>query len=105
MRGELNMFSRKQAFGPVFAFLKYYTYMDKRINLGTVTGRINAKALELLEQNPDGVRWTDMLKEIQRSEPALHPKTINGCVWKLVKKFPDKVYKPEKGLFRSVKYK
>jgi len=78
---------------------------DSRINPSTITGRINAKALELIEAEPEGIRWVDLLKQIQISDQSYHPKTVNGCVWKLVEKFPDIVYKPEKGLFRSVKYK
>lgn len=69
-----------------------------------VTHRINAKALELLEQHPDGMRWTDLSSAIKASDPTFHPKTVNGCVWLLVEKFPDKVYKPSKGLFRLLKY-
>lgn len=71
----------------------------------TTTGRINAKALELLDQQPEGMRWTELLAKIQESDPTFHPKTVNGCVWKLPEKFPDKVYKPSKGLFRLLKYK
>ena len=78
---------------------------NKAINPNTITGRINAKAIELLEQNPEGVRWSDMLKRIQESDSSLHPKTINGCVWQLTNNFPNTIYKPEKGLFRSTKYK
>jgi hypothetical protein len=78
---------------------------DRHINPNTITGRINARALELLDQNPDGIRWTDLNKMIEESDPSLHPKSINGCVWKLVEKFPDKVYKSSKGLFRLTKYK
>ncbi len=70
-----------------------------------VTHRINAKAFEILEKHPEGVHWSEMLKKIQESDPKFHPKTVNGCVWKLVEKFPDKVYKPSKGLFRLLKYK
>ncbi len=70
-----------------------------------ITHRINAKALELLEAHPEGVRWSELLRQIQASDPGLHPKTVNGCVWKLAETFPDKVYKPEKGLFRLVKYR
>lgn len=79
--------------------------IDKRINLETITGRVNAKALEFLERNPEGLRWTDLNKMIEESDPAFHPKTVNGCVWKLVDRFPDKVYKPSRGVFRSLKYK
>ena len=71
----------------------------------TITGRINTKAFELLEQHPEGVRWSELLSKIEASDRSFHPKTVNGCVWKLVEKFPDKVYKPSKGLFRLLKYK
>lgn len=78
---------------------------DSRINLSTITGRINAKALDLLNNNPDGMQWVDLASQIKASDPNFHPKTVNGCIWKLTEKFPDKVYKPSKGLFRLVKYK
>ncbi len=71
----------------------------------SITSRINAKALELLKRNPKGLRWSELLAKIKASDPSFHPKTINGCVWKLVEKFPDQVYKPSKGLFRLKKYK
>lgn len=69
------------------------------------TGRINAKALDLLAKHPEGMRWVDLAAEIKRSDTSLHPKTINGGVWRLVENFPDTVYKPSKGLFRLLKYK
>ena len=70
-----------------------------------VTHRINETALALLDQQPEGIRWTDLNAMIEAADQRFHPKTVNGCVWKLVEKFPDRVYKPEKGLFRLVKYK
>lgn len=69
------------------------------MNPDTITGRINTTALELLRQNPEGLRWSELLEKIQESNPSFHPKTVNGCVWKLTKNFPDQVYKPSKGLF------
>jgi hypothetical protein len=70
-----------------------------------VTERIYAKAFELLEQHPEGLRFTELRTAIEASDRGFHPKTVNGCVWKLVQKFPDKVYKPSRGLFRLLKYK
>jgi len=75
------------------------------MNPNIATGRINGKALELLEKYPEGIRWTDLAAMIKESDPSLHPKTINGCIWKLAEKFSDKVYKPSKGLYQLVKYK
>ncbi|WP_340818096.1 hypothetical protein [Methanolobus sp. WCC4] len=75
------------------------------IHSSRVTERINATALAILDKHPDGLRWSELISEIKESDPAFHPKTVNGCVWKLVERFPDRVYKPSKGLFRSLKYK
>lgn len=70
-----------------------------------VTERIYTKAIELLEQYPEGLHWSDLRSRIEESDPSFHPKTVNGCIWKLIERFPDKVYKPSKGLFRLLKYK
>ena len=71
----------------------------------TITGRIYAIVFELLEQHPEGLRWSELLSKIEASNRSFHPKTVNGCVWKLIERFPKKVYKPSKGLFRLLKYK
>lgn len=70
-----------------------------------VTERINATAFELLEKHPEGLHWSELLSKIKASDPAFHPKTVNGSIWKLVEKFPDRIYKPSKGLFRLLKFK
>lgn len=75
------------------------------INSSKVTERIEATAFELLDQHPEGLRWTDLRKRIEDADPRFHPKTVNGCVWKLVERYPDEVYKPAKGLFRLLKHK
>ena len=74
------------------------------IESSKVTERIEATALQLLDRNPEGLSWTDLRKKIEESDPGFHPKTVNGCVWKLVEKYPDRVHKPSKGLFRLLKY-
>lgn len=75
------------------------------MNTSTITGRIYSKAFELLEQHPEGLHWSEIISMIKQSDKTLHPKTVNGCIWKLIEKFPNEVYKPEKGLFRLLKYK
>ncbi|MDD4307471.1 MAG: hypothetical protein PHU53_01510 [Thermoplasmata archaeon] len=70
-----------------------------------VTERIYAQAFDLLEKHPEGVRWSELLSLIIESDSTFHPKTVNGCVWKLVENYPDRVYKPAKGLFRLLKYR
>lgn len=69
----------------------------------TITGQIEEMAFRLLKENPEGIRWSELNTMIKKSNPSFHPKTINGTVWKLPQKYPDKVYKPSKGLFRLLK--
>ncbi len=78
---------------------------EGRMQPAKVTHRINAKAVALLEQHPAGLRGSDLRAKIEASDPTFHPKTVNGCVWKLVERFPDKAYKPAQGLFHLRKYK
>ena len=70
------------------------------INPETKTGRVYELAFDILKKHPNGVRWAELNKLIEDADPSLHPKTINGCVWKMVEKYPDHVYKPEKGVFK-----
>lgn len=71
----------------------------------TITEEINQATLELLEEHPEGLRWSVLLEKLHKADPSWHPKTVNGCVWKLVERFPDQVYKPERGLFQLRKYR
>lgn len=75
------------------------------MNPNTVTGKINIMALQLLDEHPEGIQWSELIKMIRKTDPLLHPKTVNGCIWKLVQNFPEKVYKTSRGLFRLLKYK
>ena len=70
------------------------------MNPNTITGKIYLTIFDLLEKFPEGLQWTQLNKMIEEAHPDFHPKTINGCVWKLIQKFPDCVEKPEKGLFK-----
>jgi len=70
-----------------------------------VTERIKAKAFEFLEQHPEGLRYTELRAQIQAADSKFNSNTINGCIWNLDAAFPDKVYKPSKGLYRLLKHK
>ena len=71
----------------------------------TKTGLIQAKAIELLKSNPQGMHTSQLVKAIKEALPNAHPKTINGTVWLLAEKRPEEVYKPSRGLFRHVSFR
>jgi hypothetical protein len=74
------------------------------IDSSRVTERIEATAFKLLEEHPAGLQWADLNRKIEESDPSFHPKTVNGTVWKLVEKYPDRIHKPAKGLFQLRKH-
>lgn len=79
--------------------------MEKGLNPDTKTGRIHLKIFELLEENPEGMQWVRLAEAVQESDPSIHPKTLNGCIWKLTQTFPEDIHKPSKGIFQLTKYR
>lgn len=70
-----------------------------------ITEQIKAKAFEVLEQHSDGIRYSELRTKIQEADASFNSNTINGSIWNLDAAFPDKVYKPSRGLFRLLKHK
>jgi hypothetical protein len=70
-----------------------------------ITERIKATALKLLEKNPDGLRYSELAKQVRASSEDFKPNTIQGSIWDLNSTYPNDVYKPSRGLFRLIKYK
>ena len=67
--------------------------------------KIRKKALEILENNPNGVRYSEIVRQISEAFPEIPINTVHGGVWDLDKRFSDKVYKPARGIFRLTKFK
>ena len=70
-----------------------------------ITERIKDTALELLREHPDGLRYSELVKLISENDEKLNRNTINGSIWNLDTLYPDKVYKPSRGLFRLIEFK
>lgn len=67
--------------------------------------RIKEAAFELLTQHPDGVRWADLIRQVSESDASFNRNTIHGNLYDLHQQFPDKVYKPSRGLFRLTEFR
>lgn len=68
-------------------------------------GKIRNKAIELLEKNPSGIRYSELVRMISNEFSEIPINTIHGGIWNLDRQFPDKIYKPARGIFRLVKFK
>lgn len=73
--------------------------------MATIGERIVEKAFQVLDGIPEGVRYSELVRRIIEIENSFKPNTVHGNVWNLDERFPDRVYKPSRGLFRLTKYR
>ncbi len=66
--------------------------------------KIIRKAKEILKNSPKGIRYMDLVREIQKAYPQIKLKIIQWEVWSLTRKFPKTILKPERGIFILKKY-
>lgn len=71
----------------------------------TITGQIQKIALEILEDKPEGIRYSDLGRKVLEHNSSFKPNTISGATWDLDVTYFDKVYKPDRGVFRLLKFK
>lgn len=65
--------------------------------------KIIKKTLEILENRPNGIRYSELFREIKNQLPKVPENTIHGTIWDLDKKIKD-IGKPERGIFILKKY-
>jgi len=65
---------------------------------------IISKALGIIKNHPDGIRYMELVKKIQQELPDFPVNTIHGTVWNLEVQLPQEIYKPVRGLFRHVEF-
>jgi hypothetical protein len=61
-------------------------------------------ALRLLDENPEGLRYSQLLALVGTAISGMNPNTIRGSLWDLDQTHSAEVYKAARGLFRLVKY-
>jgi hypothetical protein len=70
-----------------------------------VCEQITERAFELLEASPEGLRYSELKHRIVGDKKAFNPNTVGGTIWNLHERYPERVYKPSRGLFRLTKFK
>ena len=65
---------------------------------------IRAKAVEIIEAQPTGMRYSQLVKQIHEALLDIPLNTIHGNVWNLEVKVPDRVVKPARGVYLATKY-
>jgi hypothetical protein len=73
--------------------------------MATRTEEIKSTALKILQSNPSGIRYADLVRKIAEELPHIPVNTIHGNVWNLETRLPADVYKPARGVFRHVVFR
>ena len=61
--------------------------------------QLRRKAIEILSNYPQGIRWVNLLKEVQNSFPETKWNTLEGSLWNLDVTTNGEVVKPQRGQF------
>ena len=67
--------------------------------------QIVAKAVDLLRQNPHGLRYSDLRRRIHEALPEANPNTIGGTIWNLELQVPSEVTKPARGMYLHASFR
>ena len=73
--------------------------------MATRREKIIGKALEIIQSNPTGIRYSNLVRKIHEELPEIPINTIQGTVWNLETRVQNQVYKPARGLFRHVSFR
>ena len=79
-----------------------YTQNNK---MASISSQIKQKALEIIRNSPQGIRYSQLLKLIIESFPNVSSNTIRGVIWNLDATIPDEIYKADRGLFRHISFR
>lgn len=66
---------------------------------------IISKAEVMLKSNPNGLRYSELVRNLHNELPEISEGTIRSNVWNLDIREPQLVYKPAKGVFRHIEFK
>lgn len=72
--------------------------------MNTRKEKISSKAVEILKNNPDGIRYSELIIKLKQEFPDYPRGTLHGTIWRLDALLPDKIYKPARGLFRHIDF-
>jgi hypothetical protein len=63
--------------------------------------QIRERAIEIIQQSPGGIRYSELIGRILQQSPETPKNTVHGAVWDLDRRFPELVHKPIRGVFQA----
>lgn len=66
--------------------------------------KIVSQAIAILKDIPQGIRYSDFVRQVHGALPQIPKNTIHGVIWNLEVKEPQHVFKPARGMYLHTKY-
>lgn len=73
--------------------------------MATKKERITDKAFEFLGATPQGIQFSELVAQLHTAFPDDPHGTITGTIWNLDARYPERIYKPSRGLFRLTQFR
>jgi hypothetical protein len=73
--------------------------------MGTKCEKIVSNPLETIKIFQDGIRYSELVRGLQKELPDILTNTIHGTIWNLEVRVPNEIYKPARGLFRHAAFR
>jgi hypothetical protein len=67
--------------------------------------KIVRQAIAILKDIPQGIRYSDFVRQVHGALPQIPKNTIHGVIWNLEVKEPLHVFKPARGMYLHTKYR
>lgn len=71
----------------------------------TRTETIIIKAVGIIKEHPDGIRYSELIRALQQALPTYPVNTIHGIIWNLDTRVSGNIYKPARGVFQHLDFK
>jgi hypothetical protein len=66
--------------------------------------QIHERALQVLDENPRGIRWSDLLRTVESNAPETPHNSIHGGIHNLLTTRPSEIVKVARGTYQLAKY-
>ena len=70
-----------------------------------IRDRVRHMAVDLLRPHADGLRYSELLRQISAADPRLNASTISTAIYDLDRVMSSDIYKPSKGLYRHLDHR
>ncbi len=73
--------------------------------MATIKQGVFDRAIQLLELDPKGMRYMDLVRAVLEQDGTLNENSVRGWIHELPERAPDRVYKPSPGLYRLTRFR